>query len=63
MCGVLPVPVQVHVTVEPTATVSRARFMVPLWPLWKKMLPTVTVPGAPPMNDGVGLGDSPGHAT
>src|SRR6266550_257976 len=46
--GVPPVAVQVQVTVCPAATVSCAGFWVPLWPLWKKMLPTVTVPTAPP---------------
>ena len=48
--GTLPVFVQVHVTVPPTATVSTAALADPLCPLLKTLLPTVTaaVDGAGP---------------
>src|SRR5881296_3573041 len=47
LCG--SEPVQVHVTVAPTAMVSTAGFWLPLWPLTNWMPgPTVTVPTAPP---------------
>src|SRR6476659_8207800 len=47
-CGVDPVPVQVQVTGCPTATVSIAGLVVPLWPLSNLMLPTITEPTGPP---------------
>src|SRR5574338_912351 len=52
--AVLPVPVQVQVTVPPTATVVRAGLDVPSCALLKKSLPTVTAavdgggPAVPP---------------
>ena len=42
LCDVVPVDVQVHVTVPLTATVSTAGSVVALRPLLKKMFPTVT---------------------
>src|SRR4029079_5725277 len=48
LCEVAPVAVQVQVTACPTATVSTAGLMVPLWPLSNLMFPTITEPTGPP---------------
>src|SRR5438874_10322810 len=48
LCGTVPVLVQVHVTVLPTATVSIAGFWLPLWALLNRMFPTTISPDGPP---------------
>src|SRR6266581_6850772 len=48
LCDTVPVDVQGHVTVLPTATVSIAGFWLPLWALLNRMFPTTTSPDGPP---------------
>src|SRR5437764_10432962 len=48
LCGTVPVLVQVHVTVLPTATLSIAGFWLPLWALLNRMFPTMISPDGPP---------------
>src|SRR3989440_1849881 len=48
LCAIVPVAVQVHVTVLPTATLSIAGFWLPLWALLNRMFPTMISPDGPP---------------
>src|SRR2546421_12979520 len=47
LCAIVPVAVQVHVTVLPTATLSMAGFWLPLWALLNRMFPTMISPEGP----------------